>query len=102
MFALTYMINYTGARTLNSVYHFNPLMIGVVMISYGIGRLVTFGSFPHTHALSPTGCILGSLLGGVWSDHKLTQLKEANGGKSYPEVRNHHCETTLSHGLSAA
>ncbi|KAL9715585.1 hypothetical protein Ac2012v2_000027 [Leucoagaricus gongylophorus] len=69
MFALTYMINYTGARTLNSVYHFNPLMIGVVMISYGMG------------------CVLGSLLGGAWSDHKLSQLKEGNGGKSYPEMR---------------
>jgi len=102
MFALTYMINYTGARTLNSVYHFNPLMIGVVMISYGMGRLFIFESSPRNHVLSCTGCVLGSLLGGAWSDHKLSQLKEANGGKSYPEVRTQHSEFSLSHGVSAA
>lgn len=28
----------------------------------------------------------GSVLGGLWSDYKLAQLKAANGGKSYPEV----------------
>lgn len=35
---------------------------------------------------SGLGCVGGSLLGGRWSDYKLAKLKEANGGKSYPEV----------------
>ncbi|KAJ3567084.1 hypothetical protein NP233_g6600 [Leucocoprinus birnbaumii] len=59
----------SGARTLSSDYHYDAFIIGVILISYGIG------------------CVFGSLLGGRWSDHKLAQLKEANGGKSYPEMR---------------
>lgn len=37
MYALTFMINYTGARTLSRVYHYNALMIGVITITYGLG-----------------------------------------------------------------
>ncbi|KAF8802129.1 MFS general substrate transporter [Phlegmacium glaucopus] len=33
------------------------------------------------------GCIAGSLLGGRWSDRELRRLRNANGGKSYPEMR---------------
>ena len=32
------------------------------------------------------GSILGSILGGRWSDRTLARLKAANGGVSYPEV----------------
>jgi hypothetical protein len=34
-----------------------------------------------------SGSIVGSLLGGKWSDRVLAKLKEANGGKSEAEVR---------------
>ncbi|KAF9446366.1 MFS general substrate transporter [Macrolepiota fuliginosa MF-IS2] len=69
MFALSFMISYTCARTLSRFYNYDALMIGVITITYGLG------------------CVAGSLLGGRWSDYKLAQLKEANGGKSYPEMR---------------
>ncbi|XP_006462371.1 hypothetical protein AGABI2DRAFT_186299 [Agaricus bisporus var. bisporus H97] len=69
MYALTYMINYTGARTLSNDYHYDALMIGVITIAYGLG------------------CVAGSILGGRWSDYKLSQLKKANGGIGYPEMR---------------
>ncbi|KAF5347001.1 hypothetical protein D9756_011026 [Leucocoprinus leucothites] len=90
MFALTYMISYTGARTLSSAYHYDALMIGVILISYGMGGSSSFESAPVRsliHVSISAGCVIGSLLGGVWSDYKLAQLKEANGGKSYPEMR---------------
>jgi hypothetical protein len=42
MYALTFMINYTGARTLSRVYHYDALMIGVITITYGLGMLSGF------------------------------------------------------------
>ena len=42
----------------------------------------------HCEGLSQSRVALeGSLLGGWWSDYKLAKLKKANGGNSYPEVR---------------
>lgn len=69
LFAFTYSITYTCARTLANVYGYDPLRTGLVLLSFGIGS------------------ILGSVLGGRWSDHKFIQLKNANGGKSEPEMR---------------
>lgn len=88
MFALIFLISYISARTLSIFYNLDPLMIGVVAIAVGSGA-------PHPVLLYAlhrppsyrVGCVTGSLLGGRWSDYKLAQLKEANGGKSCPEVR---------------
>lgn len=85
MYALTYMINYTGARTLSNDYHYDALMIGVITIAYGLGMLSCFRK-DSCSLLQTTGCVAGSILGGRWSDYKLSQLKKANGGIGYPEV----------------
>jgi hypothetical protein len=55
MYALTYMISYTSARTLSNAYHYDALMIGVILLSYGVGRLSEFwftfrgSSFDRVH-----------------------------------------------------
>ncbi|KAJ6598660.1 major facilitator superfamily domain-containing protein [Mycena sp. CBHHK59/15] len=69
MFAFNFVVVYTASRTLGSGYGYNALKIGLVLLSFGIGSLA------------------GSVLGGRWSDKKLSQLKAANGGLSYPEMR---------------
>ncbi|KZP04105.1 MFS general substrate transporter [Athelia psychrophila] len=69
LFAFTYSITYTCARTLANQYGYDPLTTGLVLLSFGVG------------------CIFGSVLGGRWSDAKFVQLKKANGGKSEPEMR---------------
>ncbi|PFH53304.1 hypothetical protein AMATHDRAFT_137906 [Amanita thiersii Skay4041] len=70
-FAFNFMITYSSSRTLGFQYQFNPLKIGFVILAYGIG------------------CMVGSLVGGPWSDYTLAKLKAANEGKSYPEMRLH-------------
>jgi len=49
-------------------YSYNPLIIGVVILSFGAGNMV------------------GSVAGGKWSDVYLRRLRIANGGVSVPEV----------------
>ncbi|KAF8621404.1 hypothetical protein AX15_007816 [Amanita polypyramis BW_CC] len=68
-FAYNFMVTYIASRTLGFEYGYNPLKIGLVTLSFGIG------------------CIAGSLLGGRWSDYSLAKSKKANGGVSYPEMR---------------
>jgi MFS family permease len=53
----------------SSPYNYNPLIIGVVILSFGAGNMV------------------GSVAGGKWSDVYLRRLREANNGVSVPEVR---------------
>ncbi|KAG6330364.1 hypothetical protein ID866_8721 [Astraeus odoratus] len=69
LFAFSISIAYTCARTLALYYNYNALQTGLVLLSYGIGS------------------ILGSILGGRWSDRTLARLKAANGGISFPEMR---------------
>ncbi|KAF8956891.1 vacuolar DHA amino acid exporter [Flammula alnicola] len=69
IYAYGFVIIYTTSRTLSSQYHYNPLKVGLVTISYGAGS------------------IIGSILGGRWSDRELARQKAANGGKGYPEMR---------------
>ncbi|OBZ71309.1 hypothetical protein A0H81_08578 [Grifola frondosa] len=45
------------------------LLIGLVLLAFGVGSL------------------LGSMLGGRYSDHVFSQLKAKNGGQSHPEMR---------------
>ena len=52
----------------SSPYNYNPLIIGVVILSFGAGNMV------------------GSVAGGKWSDVYLRRLREANNGVSVPEV----------------
>ncbi|KAG1859146.1 MFS general substrate transporter [Suillus tomentosus] len=66
---LTFSIAYTSARTLSMYYHYDALMTGLVLLTFGVGS------------------VMGSILGGRWSDRTLTRLKAANGGISFPEMR---------------
>ncbi|KAF9234678.1 major facilitator superfamily domain-containing protein [Melanogaster broomeanus] len=65
----TLCITYTCARTLALYYDYGALRTGLVLLAYGVGS------------------ILGSILGGRWSDRTLARLKAANGGVSFPEMR---------------
>ncbi|KAJ7714005.1 vacuolar DHA amino acid exporter [Mycena metata] len=69
MFAFSFVVSFTASRTLSSVYGYNALTVGLVLLSFGLGSLA------------------GSVVGGRWSDIKLADLKAANGGVSYPEMR---------------
>ncbi|KAJ7718592.1 vacuolar DHA amino acid exporter [Mycena maculata] len=69
MFAFNFVVVYSASRSLGSVYGYNALKVGLVLLSFGIGTLA------------------GSILGGKWSDMKLASLKAVNGGVSYPEMR---------------
>ncbi|KAI6046713.1 vacuolar DHA amino acid exporter [Pisolithus marmoratus] len=62
-------IAYTCARTLALYYDYDALKTGLVLLSFGIGSM------------------LGSILGGLWSDRTLARLKADNGGLSFPEMR---------------
>ncbi|KAI6129671.1 MFS general substrate transporter [Pisolithus croceorrhizus] len=69
LFAFGFSITYTCARTLSLYYNYDALKTGLVLLSFGIGSM------------------LGSILGGRWSDRTLARLKAANGGVSFPEMR---------------
>ncbi|THU91473.1 MFS general substrate transporter [Dendrothele bispora CBS 962.96] len=79
MFSFSFLVTYTTSRTLGTFYHYNPLLIGLVLVSFGVGN------------------VTGSLLGGRWSDYQLKKLTQKNGGKSSPEMR---LKSTI-HGLIA-
>ncbi|KAG8840099.1 hypothetical protein FRB91_006547 [Serendipita sp. 411] len=70
LFAVQYSVCFTTARTFAaSPYNYDPLKIGLVLLSFGLGN------------------VLGSVLGGKWSDLKLHELKTMNGGKGWAEMR---------------
>jgi len=69
IFAFTYSLTYTCARTLSTWYGCNALDTGLVLLSYGAGS------------------ICGSILGGRWSDRTFTKLKVEHQGSMHPEVR---------------
>ncbi|KAK7689799.1 hypothetical protein QCA50_006438 [Cerrena zonata] len=69
LFAFSYSLAYTCSRTLSLKYEYDALTIGLVLLSFGIGS------------------VLGSVLGGRWSDGVLAYLKSKNGGVSHPEMR---------------
>ena len=87
------LIAYASSRTLATTYGYSPIKIGFVTLSMGIGKLFFFfmAFFKLTDCnllhLGDSGCIVGSVCGGRWSDYELARLKVANGGNSYPEVR---------------
>jgi len=79
---------YTTARTLAKFYQYTPLKIGLVTLSYGIGwSFILAISRTSLKYILLLGCVVGSVLGGRWSDYEFEKLTAANGGKSDPEVR---------------
>ncbi|CAL1713464.1 unnamed protein product [Somion occarium] len=69
LFAFSYCLAYTCSRTLSIKYGYDALQIGLVLLAFGMGSM------------------LGSILGGRWSDRVFTRLKAKNGGVSRPEMR---------------
>ncbi|KAN0130193.1 Major facilitator superfamily domain containing protein [Lactarius tabidus] len=69
--AFTTTLTYTSARLLGNQYNYDALKIGLVLVSYG------------------AGCMLGSILGGRWSDQTLRRLTDANDGHCLPEARSY-------------
>ncbi|BEI85444.1 hypothetical protein CcaverHIS002_0508450 [Cutaneotrichosporon cavernicola] len=70
LFAVQYTTTYTASVTFaRPPYNYNPLLIGVVLVSFGMGNVV------------------GSVVGGRYSDHALRRLTAKNGGVAEPEMR---------------
>ncbi|EJT99833.1 MFS general substrate transporter [Dacryopinax primogenitus] len=70
LFAFAYSTTYTAAVTFaKPPYNYGSLEVGLVLLSFGLGN------------------VLGSVLGGRWSDRSLARLKALNDGKSKPEMR---------------
>lgn len=70
LFGAQYVISFTAAVTFAAApYNYDSLKVGLVLVAFGGGN------------------ILGSILGGRYSDFMLAKLKKANGGVSEPEVR---------------
>ncbi|KZT67114.1 MFS general substrate transporter [Daedalea quercina L-15889] len=69
LFAFEYSILYTASLTLANKYQYDALKIGLTLLSFGIGAL------------------LGSMVGGRYSDYVLVMMRTKNGGKSSPEMR---------------
>ncbi|EIW78231.1 MFS general substrate transporter [Coniophora puteana RWD-64-598 SS2] len=77
LFAFSYSITYTCARTLADSYGYNALTTGLVLLAFGIGS------------------VAGSIFGGRWSDRALARLKVENGGVSYAEMRLDSTKTVM-------
>lgn len=68
LFASQYCVTFTASRTFaDAPYNLNALEVGLVLLSFGSGN------------------VLGSILGGKYSDYKFLRL--SNGGKGEPEMR---------------
>ncbi|KAF8652854.1 hypothetical protein AX16_004129 [Volvariella volvacea WC 439] len=68
-FTFGFLLSYTTSRALSRDYDYGSMHIGLILLSFGFG------------------CVVGSLAGGRWSDRELAQLRRANGGVCYPEMR---------------
>ncbi|KZO96065.1 vacuolar DHA amino acid exporter [Calocera viscosa TUFC12733] len=70
LFAFAYSTSYTAAVTFaRPPYGYGSFEVGLVLLSFGLGN------------------VLGSILGGRWSDRTLAMLKAQAGGVSAPEMR---------------
>ena len=89
-FAFSFIIAYASSRTLAAAYGYSPIKIGFVTLSMGVGKFFLFQDFQTDWlpfiTLGDLGGIIGSVLGGHWSDCVLARQKAANGGNSHPEV----------------
>lgn len=64
------------------------MQIGLVLLSFGVGEYTTLKRFTAM-SMKPdlrTGNMLGSILGGRYSDYTLRRMKEKNGGVIEAEV----------------
>lgn len=75
-------------------YNYSPLKVGLFLLSFGqfsyLSVLVTMLTDPLTYyqfIIPGGGNVLGSILGGRYSDYILQRLKRKNGGQGEPEMR---------------
>ncbi|CAG8628397.1 1310_t:CDS:2, partial [Acaulospora colombiana] len=88
LFAFQYSVCFTAARTFAAApYNYDPLHIGLVLLSFGLGNHSFFLFIQLSSIPSPLGNMFGSVLGGRWSDWKYNKLRVANGGHGWPEMR---------------
>lgn len=74
-------------------YNYSPLKVGLALLSFGEYRLPAVGV--HRSCMLGTdksldtggGNVVGSILGGKYSDIMLRRLKKKNGGVGEPEMR---------------
>ncbi|CAI2189299.1 367_t:CDS:2, partial [Funneliformis geosporum] len=71
VFGIVYLLNTLIPRTFSKQYNLSTLYIGLVFLAPGGGYMI------------------GSLLGGKWSDFVLAKAKRKNNNISYPEMRIH-------------
>lgn len=70
LFAVQYCLAFTATRSFEGApYNFGALIVGCILLSFGVGNLV------------------GSVLGGRYSDYVFNRMKAANGGHGTPEFR---------------
>ncbi|EPT00310.1 hypothetical protein FOMPIDRAFT_1123038 [Fomitopsis schrenkii] len=69
LFAFEYSILYTASLTLANVYEYDALKIGLTLLSFGFGAL------------------LGSMVGGRYSDYVLVKMRARHGANGSPEMR---------------
>lgn len=92
IFGFSYSLSYTCARTLSTLYGYDALRTGLVLLSNGAGEFVCSSLHHDASDTTPvTGSMCGSTLGGRWSDRMLMELKSQHGGKMHPEVGVPHC-----------
>ncbi|EPT02276.1 hypothetical protein FOMPIDRAFT_1118572, partial [Fomitopsis schrenkii] len=71
LFAFNLSITYTAARTLAYKYDYDALDTGLVLLAYGVGAC----------------CLLGSIIGGRYSDYTFAKLTAEYGANIQPDMR---------------
>lgn len=88
-------MNYTCSRTLADKYGYDALKIGLVLLSYGMGKYQCLSLIFIRVDVGYIGSMFGSVLGGRWSDYVFRRSKARNGGVSYAEVCLSHLPLVL-------
>lgn len=96
LFGLSFGITYTCSRTLALYYRYDALKTGLVLLSFGIGPYRIYTHWYYNDSSVCPGSILGSILGGRWSDRTQAHRKAANGGVGYPEVGQEYSSVAIS------
>ncbi|CAB4415028.1 unnamed protein product [Rhizophagus irregularis] len=70
-YAIVYIQNTLAELSFTDIYHVSASTVGLIFLSQG------------------TGYMIGSVIGGKWSDYVLMEAKKRNNGVGYPEMRLH-------------
>ncbi|CAG8783876.1 13758_t:CDS:1, partial [Rhizophagus irregularis] len=70
-YAVLYIQNTLSGTSFANIYHVSTSTVGLIFLAPG------------------TGYLIGSVIGGKWSDYVLIEAKKRNNGVGYPEMRLH-------------